>query len=358
MVHSFENRNGIDSHLHTLYKARSSAYINLKHKGTLPAQDIKENKPKLLDRVRIDLRTRHYSKKTEESYISWIRQYIIFNNKTHPEKMGEEEIKKFINYLAVERHVSASTQNQALNGILYLYKNILKKEIGWINDIKYAQRKRHLPVVLTKDEVNKIFENLTGIPLLISKLLYGSGMRLNECLGIRVLDIDLDYKIITVRNGKGEKDRVTILPDKLIIEIKKHLNRVRNLYSGDIKRGKVEVPLPYALDKKYPNAGKEFNWQYIFPAKSLVYNKEEKKLYRVHLHESTFQKLFKEAVIKAKVTKQASPHTLRHSFATHLLQNGYDIRTVQELLGHHSVKTTQIYTHVLNRGIGVRSPLD
>ena len=318
----------------------------------------KDKKPKLLDLVRTEMRARHYSKKTEESYTSWIKRYILFNNKVHPDKLGEEEIRKFINYLAVSRHVSASTQNQALNGILYLYKNILKKDVGWINDIRYAQRKRHLPVVLTKDEVNKIFEHLTGIPLLISKLLYGSGMRLNECLGIRVHDVDLDYKIITVRDGKGEKDRVTILPDRLITEIKGHINKVRNLYNKDCTKGKIEVPLPYALSEKYPNAGKEFNWQYIFPAKSAVYNKEEKKSYRVHLHESTFQKIFREAVIKAKVIKQASPHTLRHSFATHLLQNGYDIRTVQELLGHHSVKTTQIYTHVLNRGIGVRSPLD
>ncbi len=272
--------------------------------------------------------------------------------------MGADEIKKFINYLAVERHVSASTQNQALNGILYLYKNILEKDIGWIDDIRYAQRKKHLPVVLTKDEVNKIFSNLNGVALLISKLFYGSGMRLNECLTIRVQDIDLEYKVITVRDGKGEKDRITILPEKVIVELRGHLSKVRNLYNKDIKKGNIEVPLPYALNKKYPNASKEFNWQYIFPAKSPVYNKEEKKLYRVHLHESTFQKLFRAAVLKGKVTKQASPHTLRHSFATHLLQNGYDIRTVQELLGHHSVKTTMIYTHVLNRGIGVRSPLD
>ncbi|MCL5031430.1 MAG: integron integrase [Bacteroidetes bacterium] len=315
-------------------------------------------KPKLLDSVRNDLRVKHYSRKTEESYISWIKQFIIFNNKIHPEKLGAEEIKKFVNYLAVERHVSGSTQNQALNGILYLYKNVLKKDIGWIDGIRYAQRKKHLPVVLTKDELNKIFSKLDGIALLISKLLYGSGMRLNECLKIRVQDVDLDYKVITVRDGKGEKDRITILPDKLIIDLRELIKKVKNLYNKDLSKGNIEVPLPYALNKKYPNASKEFNWQYLFPAKNIVYNEGEKRTYRMHLHESTFQKLFRDAVRKAEVTKQATPHTLRHSFATHLLQSGYDIRTVQELLGHHSVKTTMIYTHVLNRGIGVRSPLD
>lgn len=317
-----------------------------------------ENKPKLLDLVRTELRVNHYSPKTEESYTSWIKQFIIFNNKTHPDKLGGEEIKNFLNYLAVSRHVSASTQNQALNGVLYLYKNVLKKDPGWIDDIKFAQRRKHLPVVLTKDEVKKIFAHLEGIPLLISKLLYGSGMRLHECLKIRLQDIDLEYKTITVRDGKGEKDRITVLPDSLIADLKVHTKKARNLFDLDKKKENVEVPLPYALSEKYPNAGKEFNWQYMFPAKSLVYNKDEKKYYRVHLHESTFQKIFKDAVRKAEVLKQASPHTLRHSFATHLLQSGYDIRTVQELLGHHSVKTTMIYTHVLNRGIGVRSPLD
>lgn len=315
-------------------------------------------KIKLLDQVRITLRTNHYSRKTEESYTSWIKRFIIFNNKVHPEKLGKDEIRNFLSYLAIERHVSSSTQNQALQGILYLYKNVLKKEVGWINDIKNVQRKKHLPIVLTKDEVNKVFEHLTGIPLLISKLLYGSGLRLGECLKIRIHDIDLEYKTITVRDGKGEKDRITVLPDKVACELKTHIQKVRNLYNRDKRKENVEAPLPYALDKKYPNAGKEFGWQYLFPAKSLAYKEDEKKYYRVHLHHSTFQKVFKDAVRKTDVTKQASPHTLRHSFATHLLQSGYDIRTIQELLGHHSVKTTMVYTHVLNRGIGVRSPLD
>ncbi len=316
------------------------------------------NKIKLLDQVRITMRTNHYSSKTEESYISWIRRFIIFNNKVHPDKLGSEHIKNFLNYLAVSRHVSASTQNQALNGVLYLYKNLLKKEVGWIDDIRFSQRKKHLPVVLAKDDVKKIFANMEGIPLLISKVLYGAGLRLNECLKIRLQDIDLDYRTITVRDGKGGKDRITILPDSLVGEIKEQIRKARNLYAKDMKKGNVEVTLPNALGVKYPNACKDFNWQYLFPAKSLVYLEAEKKYIRVHLHESTYQKLFKEAVRKADIMKQATPHTLRHSFATHLLQAGYDIRTVQELLGHSSVKTTMIYTHVLNRGIGVRSPLD
>jgi integron integrase len=314
--------------------------------------------PKLMDKVHLELRTKHYSRKTEVAYTNWIKRFVIFHNKRHPKDMGAEEIKAFINNLASNHHVSSATQNQALQGILFLYKNILNKDVGWIEEIKFAHRKKHLPVVLTKDEVKKIFENLNGITLMISKLLYGSGLRLGECLSLRVKDVDLELKTISVLDGKGKKDRITVLPEKLITELKTHINKVKNLYKKDFSTKNIEAPLPYALAKKYPNAGKEIVWQYLFPAKNLVYNTELKKYFRVHLHPSTFQKEFKSAVRKSDVTKQASPHTLRHSFATHLLQNGYDIRTVQELLGHNSVKTTMIYTHVLNRGIGVRSPLD
>ncbi len=313
---------------------------------------------KLLDKVKTEIRTRHYSKRTEQAYAGWIKKFILFHNKKHPSEMGADEIRDYINNLATNHHVSSSTQNQALQGILFLYKNILKKDVGWINEIKFAHRKKHLPVVLTRVEVDQIFQNLAGVSVIISQMLYGSGMRLNECLSLRVKDVDLDLKTITVRDGKGEKDRITVLPDKLTTELKFHINKVRNLYKKDMQKKNAVVPLPYALDKKYPNANKEFAWQYIFPAKTLVYNSDTKKYYRVHLHPSTFQKEFKNAVRKSGIAKQASPHTLRHSFATHLLQNGYDIRTVQELLGHRSVRTTMIYTHVLNRGIGVRSPLD
>jgi integron integrase len=315
-------------------------------------------KIKLLDQVRITLRANHYSPKTEESYTSWIKQFIVFNNKIHPEKLGKEEIQKFVNYLAIERHVASSTQNQALQGILYLYKNVLKKEVGWLDDIKHATRVPHLPVVFSKREVSKIFEHLEGITKLIVSLLYGSGLRLSECLNLRIKDVDFDYKQIIVRDGKGEKDRYTVLPITIIPELKKHLNKVYIQHKRDLAKGKGETILPYALRKKYPNACKEFGWQYAFPADKFIKEKESGLIFRYHIHESTIQRAVKEAIRKAGVNKPGSPHTFRHSFATHLLENGSDIRTIQELLGHRSVKTTMIYTHVLNRGLGVRSPLD
>jgi integron integrase len=316
------------------------------------------NKPKLLDQVRAYLRVHQYSPKTEEAYINWIKEFILFNNTIHPNQLGPEAIKNYLNYLVEKRNVSASTQNQALQGILFLYKNILKKDVGWIEDIKFAHRKKHLPSVLNKTEINEIIKHLSGVPLLIAKMLYGSGMRLGECLKLRMKDIDFELKTITIRDGKGEKDRITILPDKIVHDLKQHFTKLYNLHKIDSGRKNVCVQLPKALSVKYPNAAKELAWQYIFPAKSLVYNKELKKYFRVHLHPSTFQKEFKKAVRKAGIAKMATPHTLRHSFSTHLLLNGYDIRTLQELLGHNSVKTTMIYTHVINRGIGVRSPLD
>lgn len=272
--------------------------------------------------------------------------------------MGAEEIRAFINHLANKQNVSRAAQNQALQAILFIYKNIINKDIGWIEKIKFAQRKKHLPTVLNKPEIEAIFGKLEGNTLLISKLLYGSGMRLGECLNLRLKDLDFNLRTITIRDGKGEKDRITILPDKLLSELEKHFKKLKNLHSLDFAAKNIYVPLPNALPRKYPNAGRELAWQFLFPAKSLVYNKNEKRYYRVHIHPSTFQKEFKNAVRKSGIAKHASPHTLRHSFATQLLLNGYDIRTVQELLGHKSVKTTMIYTHVLNRGIGVRSPLD
>jgi integron integrase len=317
-----------------------------------------QTKPKLLDEVRINLRSNHYSRKTEEAYIGWIKRFILFHNKRHPNEMGKDEIQKFINHLAVDQNVSSSTQNQALQAILYLYKNVLDKEVGWLDDIKHATRIKHLPVVFSRNETTKIFEYLDGVPKLVVSLLYGSGLRLTEALSLRIKDIDFEYRQIIVRDGKGEKDRHTVLPTSIIPELKKHLNEVYKQHKKDLSKGKGETILPYALDKKYPNAAKEFGWQYAFPADKFIKHNESGKIIRWHIHESTIQRAVKDAIKKAGITKQGSPHTFRHSFATHLLENGYDIRTIQELLGHSSVKTTMIYTHVLNRGLGVKSPLD
>jgi len=314
--------------------------------------------PKLLDKVHLELRSKHYSRKTEDAYTNWIKRFILFHNKRHPKHMGADEIKAFINNLATNHHVSSATQNQALQGILYLYKNILNKDVGWIENIKRSTRVKHLPVVLSKQEVKKVFEKFQGTNKIIVSLLYGSGLRLSEALKLRIKDIDFDYKQILVRDGKGEKDRHTILSDNVIPELKQHLNKVYVIHKEDLKSGKGETILPYALKKKYPNAGKEFKWQYAFPADKFIRQKESGLVFRWHIHESTIQRAVKEAVKEAGLTKTATPHTFRHSFATHLLENGYDIRTIQELLGHKSVRTTMIYTHVLNRGLGVKSPLD
>lgn len=317
-----------------------------------------KGKPKLLDQVRITLRTNHYSPKTEESYVSWIKQFILFNNKTHPEKLGKEEIQKFLNYLAIERHVSSSTQNQALQGILFLYKYILKKEVGWIDDIKHVTRVKHLPTVFSRNEAASIINKLDGVPKLIVSLLYGTGMRLNECLRLRIKDIDFGMNQIIVRDGKGEKDRITVLPTKIIPDLRVHLDKVKKLHLMDLKAGAGRTILPYALKEKYPNADKETGWQYVFPSTSFVYDKERKIKYRYHVHESVIQKKVKEAIRMCGIDKPGSPHAFRHSFATHILESGYDIRTLQDLMRHKSIKTTMIYTHVLKSVLGVKSPLD
>lgn len=315
-------------------------------------------KIKLLDQVRITLRTNHYSRKTEESYLSWIKQFIVFNNKTHPEKLGKEEIRKFLNYLAIERHVSSSTQNQALQGILYLYKKILVKDPGWINEIKHIKRITHLPVVFSRAETAEIINSLQGTIKLIISLLYGTGMRLNECLSLRVKDVDFGLNQIIVRDGKGEKDRVTLLPQKLVGLLEKHIEKVKKLHLNDLQRGYGETILPYALKNKYPNAGKEFGWQFVFPSTKMIYDDEKKVYYRYHIHESVIQKTVRRTLVEKEIYKPGSPHTFRHSFATHLLEAGYDIRTIQELLGHKSLRTTMVYTHILKSVLGVRSPVD
>lgn len=273
--------------------------------------------------------------------------------------MGADEIRAFISNLAVKENVSSSTQNQALQAILFLYKAILKIQVGWINEIERAARTKHIPVVFSRAEAKRVLENMTGIARLITSLLYGGGLRLNECLRLRVKDIDFDYKQIVIRDGKGEKDRRTTLPEKLIPALQEQIKYVKKLHSDDLKQNNGTTVLPYALRKKYVNAGKEFGWQFLFPSGSFVTDEESKQEYRYHIHSSTIQKAIKEALKKSEITKPGSPHTFRHSFATHLLESGYDIRTVQELLGHKDVRTTMIYTHVLNKGgMGVRSPLD
>lgn len=316
------------------------------------------SKPKLLDQVRAFLRVRHYSPKTEEAYVRWIKEFILFNNKTHPENLGKDEIQNFLNYLTIERKVSSSTQNQAMQGILFLYKNILKRDVGWLTEIKKSTRIRHLPYVFSRNEAAQVIKNMIGVPKLFISLIYGTGMRLNEGLNLRVKDIDFEMNQIIVRDGKGEKDRITVLPQILIPQLKEHLRKVKNLHELDLKKGLGETDLPYALSRKYPNAPKEFGWQYVFPSRSVTYIKEEKKKIRYPINESVIQKEVRKAIKISGIEKPGSTHTFRHSFATHLLEAGYDIRTIQELLGHKSVKTTMIYTHVLKTVMGVRSPLD
>jgi integron integrase len=318
-----------------------------------------EQKPKLLDQVRRAIRTRHYSYRTEKAYVHWIKRFIFFHNKCHPMQMGEAEIGQFLSSLATNRQVSASTQNQALNALLFLYKEILEKNIGLIQGVVRANRPKRLPVVLTKEEVKRILECLESTAWLMAMLLYGAGLRLLECCQLRVKDIDFGRNQIVVRAGKGNKDRCTMLPAAVIEPLRRHLQSVKRQHENDLKMGLGRVAMPDALERKYPNAGKEWGWQWVFPATSHFTDRVTGEHRRHHLHETVLQKAFKEARLKAAIFKPAGCHTLRHSFATHLLESGYDIRTVQELLGHNDVSTTMIYTHVLNRGgRGVQSPAD
>jgi integron integrase len=315
-------------------------------------------KPKLLETLTGSLRIKHYSLKTEKSYISWVKRYIYSHNKRHPMEMGTAEVRSFLNYLAVNRNVSASTQNQALNALVYLYKNVLKKDLGII-DAERARRPKRLPVVLSKSDTQKIIANLSGIYSLIVRMLYGCGLRLIEALRLRVKDIDFEANHIVVRDVKGFKDRVTVFPENIVDDLKEHLVRVKSLHTQFLKRGFGSVELPYALANKYPNAEFEWGWQYIFPAQNISVDPRSGVKRRHHIHESSVQRAVKQAVKLAGIVKQVGCHTFRHCFATHLLEAGYDIRTVQELLGHKDVKTTMIYTHVMKKpGIAVKSPLD
>jgi integron integrase len=306
-------------------------------------------KPKLLDQVRQAIRRRHYSDRTEKAYTHWIKRYIFFHNKRHPLEMAESKIAQFLSSLATEGRVSASTQNQALNALLFLYHEVLSKKIGLINGVVRAKRPQRLPVVLTKDEVKRVLDRMNGAPRLMGFLLYGAGLRLMECCRLRIKDIDFPRNEIVVRSGKGNKDRYTMLPSAVRDSLIQHLRGVKAQHDEDLKNGLGRVSLPNALDRKYPNAGKEWGWQWVFPATSHYVERSTGEKRRHHLHESVLQRAFKEARLKAGVFKPAGCHSLRHSFATHLLENGYDIRTVQELLGHNDVSTTMVYTHVLNR---------
>jgi integron integrase len=315
--------------------------------------------PKLLDEVRNVTRLRHLSLKTEKAYVHYIRQFILFHNKRHPLEMGSDEVRDYLTHLAVSQHVAASTQNTAFCAILFLYRQVLRREMPQLDGVVRARAPKHLPTVFTRDEVVRIMARLDGTPALVVALLYGAGLRLMEAMRLRVKDIDFAVRQITVRDGKGEKDRVTMLPEAVCAGLGDYLRRVKLTHEEDSRRGFGETALPYALSRKYPRAGREWGRQFVFPASKLSHAPGESAARRHHLDESSVQRAVKQAVREAGVTKLGGCHSFRHSFATHLLEDGYDIRTVQELLGHKDVRPTMVYTHVLNRGgRGVRSPLD
>jgi integron integrase len=316
-------------------------------------------KPKLLDRLCEALRSRHYSRRTEQSYCHWVKRFIFFHNKRHPAEMGEPEINAYLTHLAVKEKVSASTQNQALSALLFLYRHVLGREIGDLGEVIRARKSRHIPVVMTREEVKAVLANLAGDKWLMASLMYGCGLRLMECLRLRIQDVDFARNEILIRDGKGAKDRITMLPESLKNPLQDHLKKVKGVHERDLADGWGRVQIPTALDRKYPNAPKDWRWQWVFPQENRWINSQTREQGRHHVDESLVQKAVSAAVAKAGLTKRATCHTFRHSFATHLLEGGYDIRTVQELLGHNDVKTTMIYTHVLNRGpAGVRSPVD
>ncbi len=320
--------------------------------------------PKLLDQVRQAIRLKHYSIRTEQAYTDWIKRFILFHKTQtgqfrHPKDMGVPEIEAFLTHLAVDENVAASTQNQALSALLFLYRHVLHRDIILPDSILRAKKPKRLPTVLTREEVRRVLGYMSGVHQLMARLLYGAGLRLMECVRLRVKDIDFDRHLILVRDGKGEKDRITMLPEAVVPSLRDHLTRVHLIHQNDLAQGYGRVYLPYALERKYPNASTEWGWQYVFPSERLSVDPRSGLTRRHHIDESSLQKAVRRAARQANIPKPVGPHTFRHSFATHLLEAGYDIRTVQELLGHKDVRTTMIYTHVLNRGpAGVRSPLD
>lgn len=314
---------------------------------------------KLITSIQDIIRAKHYSIRTEKAYIDWTIRYIKFHNYTHPVKLNHTHIQLFLNYLASKLNVAASTQNQALNAIIFLYRHVLHKPMEELIDITWSKKPKKLPVVASKKEINLILGSINGTPKLIASLLYGAGMRLIEALRLRVKDIDFYRNQIMIRDAKGAKDRTAIMPDMLIPNLQYQIKMVSLLHQKDIRNGYGRVYLPYALKHKYPNADREIGWQYLFPASTISIDPRTNEKRRHHLDESFIRKKIKQACKKSKIMKNISCHTLRHSFATHLLENGYDIRTVQELLGHKDIRTTMIYTHVLNKGgLAIRSPLD
>ena len=316
-------------------------------------------KPKLLDQVREVLRLRHYSIRTEEAYVQVIRRFILYHQKRHPRDMGVDEIRQYLSHLAIDAKVAASTQNVALCALLFLYRQVLAIDLPFIENIERAKRPKRVPVVLTPQEVRRVLANLQGTHLMMASLLYGAGLRLMECLRLRVKDLDFQYQQITVRDGKGERDRRTLLPPPLIEPLQRHLARVKLQHEDDVRAGHGAVWLPYALERKYPSAPTDWLWQYVFPSAKLSKDPRTGVTRRHHSSEDRFQRVVAQAIKHAGIMKRASCHTFRHSFATHLLEAGYDIRTIQELLGHADLSTTMIYTHVLNKGgKGVKSPLE
>jgi integron integrase len=316
-------------------------------------------RPRLLDQVRDAIRTRHYSRRTEDAYAHWIVRFIRFHRLRHPETMGEAEIEAFLTHLAVEERVAASTQNQALSAILFLYRHVLRRDLDWLEGIVRAKAPARVPVVLSRQEVRALLGQLGGVTWLMAATLYGAGLRLLECCQLRIKDVDFDAGHIVVRGGKGERDRRTMLPAGLRQNLRQQIDTVRRQHEKDLRRGAGWVELPRRLAEKYPNAGREPGWQWVFPATRFYEDRTTGQRRRHHLHESVVQRAVRVAAMQADIVKHASCHTLRHSFATHLLEDGHDIRTIQELLGHRDVRTTMIYTHVLNRGeFGVLSPAD
>lgn len=315
--------------------------------------------PKLLQRVREAVRARHYSPRTEQAYVAWIRRFVVFHGMTHPAELCAADVRDFLTHLAVDRCVSASTQSQALSGILFLYRYVLRMDIEWISDVERSKRPKKLPVVLSRDEVRAVLRRMRGRPLLMASLLYGAGLRLNECMNLRVKDVDFERVQILVRNGKGAKDRVGLFPKSVRAPMRAHLESVRELFQRDLADPGVATSLPAGLARKYPNAGREWPWQYAFPASRFWTHPETGQRLRHHQHESVLQRAVKDAVLKSGIAKQATCHSMRHSFATHLLEAGYNIRKVQKLLGHVDLRTTMQYTHLVGSEVdGVTSPID